>query len=91
MEAALAVWDYCEASALYIFGDALGDWVAGRIFQALCQSPKGLTRTNISQLFSRHVPSERIEQALRLLKDYGRVRLEIRETGGRSQEIWHAI
>ena len=25
LDAALAVWDYCEASARYIFGDALGD------------------------------------------------------------------
>jgi len=28
LEAALAVWNYCEASARYIFGDALGDPLA---------------------------------------------------------------
>lgn len=86
--AALAVWGYCEASARYIFGDALGDPVADRILQMLRQSPEGLSRTNIYQLFSKHTPAARIEQALGLLQTSGRARCEIKETGGRPLEVW---
>ena len=35
LDAALAVWRYCEASARYIFGDALGDPIADDILQVL--------------------------------------------------------
>lgn len=89
--AALAVWDYCEASARYIFGDALGDPAADRIQDALRQSPAGMTRTNIYQLFSKHTPAARIEQALRLLQSSGRVRRESRDTEGRPVEIWWTV
>ena len=89
--AALAVWDYCEASARYIFGDALGDSVADRIQGALRQSPEGLSRTNIYQLFSKHTSAARIEQALGLLQTTGRVRYEVRKTEGRPVEVWQAV
>lgn len=36
--AALAVWAYCEQSALYLFGDRPGDAVAERIWTALCDA-----------------------------------------------------
>lgn len=35
LEAALAVWRYCDASAKYIFGDSTGDPMADRILDAL--------------------------------------------------------
>ncbi|MDP9359734.1 MAG: YfjI family protein, partial [Chloroflexota bacterium] len=35
LAAALALWDYCAASARHIFGDALGDPIADRILAAL--------------------------------------------------------
>jgi len=55
LEAALAVWSYCEASALRIFGDSLGDPVADEILRAIRQSGrKGMTRTDIYNFFGRH-------------------------------------
>src|SRR5262249_35442373 len=39
LKAALAIWDYCEQSCRYIFGDALGNPIADRILQALRGSP----------------------------------------------------
>jgi hypothetical protein len=54
LEAALAVWDYCELSAVHIFGDAIGDPVADEILRALQAAPDGLTRTAINELFGRH-------------------------------------
>ena len=45
LEAALAVGEYCEASAAHIFGNALGDHVADEILRALQQvGENGMTR-----------------------------------------------
>jgi hypothetical protein len=88
--AALAMWDYAEDSARYIFGDATGDTVADRIMQALRAKPGGLTRTQIRDLFARNHKAERIDQALALLQRAGRVRMSDEETGGRPSERWFA-
>jgi hypothetical protein len=88
--AALAIWDYAEDSARYIFGDATGDAVADRIMQALRANPGGLTRTQIRDLFGRNQKAERIDQALALLLGAGRVRMSDEDTGGRPSERWFA-
>ncbi len=64
MLAALAVWDYCEASARYIFGDALGQPDADRIRKELVASPEGLTRTEIRDIFGRHKTESQINEHL---------------------------
>lgn len=90
LEAALALWDYAEQSALYVFGDSTGDEVADRIMEALRAAPKGLTRNEIRNLFGRHKNSERIGRALTELERLRRARRESRITGGRPEERWHA-
>ena len=52
LEAALAVWEYCEASAAHIFGNLIGDFIADEILCALHRSPDGLSRNTIRDLFS---------------------------------------
>jgi hypothetical protein len=47
LESALAVWDYCESSAKFIFGQTLGDADAEKLLAALRRAPEGLTRTQI--------------------------------------------
>ena len=71
--AALALWDYCEASVRYIFKGKTGDDVADRIYEALQRSETGLTRTDITNLFDRHQSKERIDEALDLLSKCKRV------------------
>jgi hypothetical protein len=89
--AALALWDYSEKSAQYIFGDATGDPVADQILSALRAAGKdGMTRTEISNLFKRNMSSKRIAQALRLLLAARRVRRKTQRTGGRQAERWYA-
>jgi hypothetical protein len=88
--AALAVWDYCEASARYIWGDATGDWVADRILQAARGSDSGLSRTEIRDIFSRHVNEGKIEHALSLLERNRMVRMVKEASGGRPIEKWTA-
>ena len=88
--AALALWDYAESSARYIFGGATGDPVADRIMEALRARPDGLTRTEIRDLFKRNESGERIDQALTLLLAVGHARSTREETGGRPVERWFA-
>jgi hypothetical protein len=94
LNAALAVWDYCEESALRIFGDMLGDPVADEIMQALRQAgSNGMTRTAIRDLFQRNQSTDRIGAALVLLLNHGLARMEERPTGkpGRPTQIWFAV
>ena len=92
LEGAMAIWAYCEASALRIFGDSLGDPVADDILRALRLSgPGGMTRTEIYNLFGRHRRSDQIGPALQLLREKRQVRSETRETSGRPSEVWVAV
>lgn len=66
LEAALAIWEYADASVRSIFGDLTGDAVADRIL-AVIRSDGDQSRRDISDLFGRNVASARIGQALELL------------------------
>jgi hypothetical protein len=92
LHAALAIWDYCDASAAYVFGGMLGDPVADEIMRALQQAgDEGMSRTAIRDLFGRNRSGDRIGAALALLTTSRRARMEMRETGGRSAEFWFAV
>ncbi|MHB8391411.1 MAG: YfjI family protein [Acidobacteriaceae bacterium] len=89
LTAALALWDYCYASARFIFGDATGDAVADRIHEALeIAGAEGLSRTGIRDIFKRNVSAERIEQALAQLATLRRAESFTVPTEGRSIEMW---
>ncbi len=89
--AALALWEYCERSAHWIFGDALGDPVADEILSNLRNSPEGLTKTEISQLFGRHRKKDELGRALCELQRAGLATAEKEEGVGRSAERWKAV
>jgi hypothetical protein len=90
LEAALALWKYCEDSARVIFGDALGNQVADQILKALRNAPDGLTRNDLRDLFGRHRSSEEIGVALGILRDHKLVECEKEDTAGRRIERWFA-
>jgi hypothetical protein len=87
LRAALALWDYCAASARNIFGSAMGDPTADDIVQLLRGRP-GTTRTEIRDFFGRHKSVDEINRALAVLVENGLARREQRETGGRPAECW---
>jgi len=92
LHAALAVWDFADASAAYVFGGMLGDPIADEIMRALHQAgAEGMSRTAIRDLFGRNRSGDRIGAALGLLATSRRARMEMRETGGRSAEFWFAV
>jgi hypothetical protein len=72
LEAALAIWEYADASVRSIFGDLTGDAIADRIL-AVIRSDGEQGRRDISDLFGRNVNSSRIGQALELLLADGKV------------------
>jgi hypothetical protein len=90
LTAALAVWDYADASARRIFGDALGLSVADTILTAL-RARGPLTRAEIGELFHRNKLSAEIEAALQVLLAAGKVRRSERPPAGgqgRPAEVW---
>jgi hypothetical protein len=90
LESAYAVWDYSEASVRFIYGDALGDPIADEILGALRRAADGMTRTEISGLFSRHVAAGKIAPALKRLEECGLATSTPRPTAGRPIEVWFA-
>src|SRR5262245_38257824 len=89
LEAAMALWAYCEESATRIFGDSLGDPVADEILIALRRSGS-MTRTDIHHLFGRHLSADQIGTALSLLFKNSRAKFESKQTAGRPVETCSA-
>jgi hypothetical protein len=91
LNAALALWKYCEDSVYYVFGSSLGNDVADKILEALQETPAGLTREEIrNQVLKGHRGSKDIGRALALLRHSGLAHFVIEMTGGRPAERWFA-
>jgi len=91
LQAALAVWDYCLASASLFFDISPVDPTAQRISEALDANPEGLTRTQIRGLFRRHVSKERIDLALEQLTSLGLTNCRSAAGRGRSSTFWFPV
>lgn len=92
LQAAMAVWSYCEESARQIFGTeqrfgAIAEAILERLRAA---GDRGLTRTQIRYAVGRHHSGQRVVELLALLRDAGKARFEIVSTGGRPVEWWFA-
>jgi hypothetical protein len=90
LRAGLEVWKYCEASARYVFGDALSDPTAETLLSKLRTARDGLTKTQLSAALGRNRPSAEIDQALASLTNQGLAIAESEETNGRTAMRWHA-
>jgi hypothetical protein len=91
LQAALAVWDYCYASASLLFGMSTGDPIADRIREAIEASEDGLSKSQIRRLFHGHVEANRIDAALETLVALGALNHHSEPTGGRPSTHWLAI
>lgn len=66
LKAALAMWQYAQDSALYIFGDRAADPLEDRILELLKQGP--LSATKLSAALNRNIPKERLRPVLQRLE-----------------------
>jgi len=75
LKAALAVWEFAEASARLIFGRRVGHRLSDYLLSLLRSHPAGLTRTQIRDALGRNRHVDEINEALERLRDYGLVRV----------------
>jgi hypothetical protein len=83
LAAALAWWDYCQASAEAIFADRTGNDTADRIRTEMLPGQTMTLTTIREQLFGGKISAGRLRDALDLLRQRGEVHLESRQTSGR--------
>jgi DNA replicative helicase MCM subunit Mcm2 (Cdc46/Mcm family) len=89
LEAAMALWQYCHASAATIFGGKQGSSLEDQLLNLLVTAREGLTRTDISAAFNNHKSQEAISEALSKLQQAGKVEKTAVKTHGRSAEKWY--
>ncbi len=92
LEAAYAVWRYCEDSGRRIFGESLGDPVADKLLRAVQDAGnEGLDFSAQRALFSRHISAHRLDSARHELERRGLVVTTPEETAGRPKMVTRAI
>jgi hypothetical protein len=85
VESALAVWEYAEASALYVFGEATGDPDADKVLATLKDAEDGMTRTEVSELFGRNKSRQELDRIREALIKAEKLRVSLK-TEGRSKK-----
>ncbi len=94
LKAALAIWDYSERSAEYVFGSSLDNRTADTLLAELRQAPEvGLTRTEmLHNVFNKNKTAGEIAEALRLLHDnnLAHPQNDVDSASGRTVERWFA-
>jgi hypothetical protein len=92
VEAAWAAWQYCEESAMYVFGSSTGDHKADKVLAALhAAQGRELRRTYIhSRVLSNNVTRLEMDAIREALTTSGEVTTTKRkpEGGGRPAEFW---
>jgi len=87
LESALAWWDYNVKSVERIFSDRTGNADADRIKAELLPGEKLDLQEIRERLFSNHITSGRLHDALDLLKRGGDVRVSVERTPGRPRTV----
>jgi hypothetical protein len=92
LEAAAAVWDYCERSCRWVFGEGVGDADADAILAALKRAgERGLSGREIHELFNNNRSAEKLGKALSFLEEGGLAQshTQEREGPGRRAVRWY--
>jgi hypothetical protein len=94
LQAAIAVWSYCERSAQWIFGQKTGNRKADLIYWALLHEGGRMHRTQIVEdVFSRHISKTDLDIAFGILLDgkLAEMTLERSTRAKKPVEWWTAI
>lgn len=89
LDAALALWSYCDQSARYVFATVTGDPVADKLLARLVElgPAKGLDGREQHGLFAGHVTARRLADARDLLASLGFAETTEHATGGRPRHV----
>jgi hypothetical protein len=88
LHAALAVWDYSEASVAHIWGASLGDPRMDVLIRAVgAAGPSGLTRAEMYKVFSNNLRKEQVDELAQRAVTQGYAVATTRETGGRPAQV----
>jgi hypothetical protein len=87
LQAALALWDYCERSCAWIFGHGTGDRYADQLLMELRRTG-GMTNTEIVHFFGRNKSRADIKMILEPLVEAGLVIPGKPAVGGKPAEKW---
>jgi hypothetical protein len=91
LEAAIAVWNYAEASARLIFSQAEEmDPLETVLLEKITASP-GINRKSLHKALGGHVKAEAMVKALGSLAGQDKVRSQMVPTGGRRSECWWPV
>ncbi|MNP55548.1 hypothetical protein D3C76_1502050 [compost metagenome] len=89
LRAALAVWDYCYKSVVFIFGEQelTSDPIISRILNNLKEHPGGLSLTDINDLFKGTVKSDELQSAIKKMQDNGLITVRTIPGRGRPKRL----
>lgn len=93
LSAGLAVWEFCEASAQYVFRHTLDHPLAEKLKQIII-GRDGITKTDIHEALGRHESAKEVDSALHCLLERGIVSEEEGPTprnGGRRAKIYRPL
>lgn len=95
LRSATAFWDYCDATVAHIWGTTLGKPDLDKLFTTVAAAgPVGLSRTDISSLFSHNRTKADIDALINQLVAMGLARAESRSstgTKGRPSKVLIAV
>jgi hypothetical protein len=87
LQAAAALWRYCDASAKIIFGHADEDPLQNLLLETIRTNP-GINRKGLYRASGGHLPATAMLQALAAIRDRDLVQCQLVATGGRPAECW---
>jgi Protein of unknown function (DUF3987) len=92
LEAALALWQYCEESARLIFGDSTGNKEADKLLRALQEAPEQkLRKTDVTKgVFGGNTEADKINAAFAILQRLGLADSFTEGEGKHKTEWWFA-
>ncbi|MDQ2761429.1 MAG: YfjI family protein [Actinomycetota bacterium] len=90
LDAALALWDYAQRSAVWALERTASDPLARQIHAALTHAPDGLTRTQLRDLLHRNPSTQQLDRALADLAHDDKITSQRVLTAGRPAELWTA-
>lgn len=85
LQSALAMWNYAQESALYIFRNKEKNGYEQKILEALSKGP--LSATELSKIFNGHLSKERLQPILEQLEARQKISVERQKTAGRPRII----